>query len=121
MLLPGIRLYQANAQYINLHNADLSNAQLFGSDFQHGFFGVCHLKGSDLHEAKLQDVDLYNADLTGANLRSVHLEGADLRRTQLENADLDKANLDQAKVLNLDDLKGTKGRYTGQPVVLPDK
>jgi uncharacterized protein YjbI with pentapeptide repeats len=121
MQLPGIHLYQANAQYINLHNAELSNAQLFGSDFQHGFLGVCHLRNSDLHEAKLQDADLYKADLTGANLKNAHLERADLRRAQLENADLDNANLDQAKVLTLDDLKGIKGRYSGQPIVLPDK
>ena len=48
----------------------------------------------DLHNANLSDANLRNADLSDANLRNANLRNADLSGAGLRNADLSGAGLD---------------------------
>jgi hypothetical protein len=81
---------------LDLRNADLLDANLWGAD----------LRNTDLRDANLWGADLRNADLRNANLW-----GTDLRNTDLRNANLRNANLRDADLRNADlrdaDLRGT--------------
>lgn len=63
----------------NLSYADLRGTNLIGVD----------LRGANLRDADLRDADLRGADLRDANLRNADLRGADLRGADLRGADLD--------------------------------
>lgn len=64
---------RALLQYVDLHGADLSDA---------------NLSDADLSGANLSDADLSCANLSGANLGDADLSGADLRGANLSGADL---------------------------------
>src|SRR6266704_3470592 len=68
-----IRLHLAD-----LSGADLSGTNLHGFDFIHTLLGGANLSNSDLSEAILSYADLGNADLSGANLRRADLSYAHL-------------------------------------------
>lgn len=76
--LEGVDLHEANMRYASLYGADLHRAYLEGVD----------LEGADLRGADMEESVLYNANLCKANMRNVVLRGADLRGANLEGAKL---------------------------------
>jgi uncharacterized protein YjbI with pentapeptide repeats len=72
----------------NLHEADLSGADL----------NRANLKGADLSGANLRDADLWGADLSEASLEGANLSEANLREAQLWGANLNRANLNRANL-----------------------
>lgn len=79
--------------HVQMHNADLSGADLRGVDF---------------HQAHLQWSDLSDARLDGAKLNRANLEGANLARATLAGVDLFKANLMGATNLTGEQLAAAK-------------
>jgi len=71
---------------INLHNADLREAYLFGANL----FGA-NLRNANLSEANLSEANLREADLHRADLREADLREADLRNASLGDAKLGDA------------------------------
>ena len=86
----------------NLHNANLSGADLRGADF-HGAnlhnadLSSANLRGADFHGANLHNANLSGADFYGANLLNANLRGADLHNADLSGANLRGADLRSAK------------------------
>jgi uncharacterized protein YjbI with pentapeptide repeats len=86
---------------LDLHEANLSGAQLFQA----------HLAYADLINSHLEDAHLIGADLRMADFGGAHLDGADLRE-----ADLSYTDLSEVKGLTQSQLIVTKGnRYTKLP------
>lgn len=71
--LEGVDLHEANMRYASLYGADLNRAYLEGVD----------LEGADLRNADMEESVLYNADLCKANMRNVVLRGANLEGAKL--------------------------------------
>ena len=90
-----------DAKAVNLHGADLSNADLRYAD----------LDGADLSGANLNGADLSSANLGGANLSGANLIGANLSGANISRADLRYANLSEAD-LRYTDLSRADLRYT---------
>ena len=67
---------EAVRQEVNLHAADLSEADLSGAK----------LNSANLEYADLREADLSNADLSGANCDYADLRSANLSGTNLANA-----------------------------------
>ena len=99
------------AKINNIHNINLSSADLRGADLNGADLREADLRGADLREVILNGADLLRADLrdadlskahlrgsflSGADLRRAFLIGADLRRAFLMGADLRKADLNGA-------------------------
>ncbi len=77
--------------------ADLSGANLRGTDLSDA-----NLRGADLRGANLRGTYLSDANLSGANLRYANLRYADLSGTDLSDADLRGANLSDANLRGAD-------------------
>ncbi|HEV2582628.1 MAG TPA: pentapeptide repeat-containing protein, partial [Ktedonobacteraceae bacterium] len=76
-----------------LLDADLSGANLTGTDLSEAVLNRSRLIGANLSAATLRDADLQDATLRGANLSGANLQGANLRYTVLADADLSGADL----------------------------
>lgn len=75
-------------------NADFSQSEIIGANFEHAQLSTINLSASDLRNTSFHQADLSLANLSGANL-----EGADLRSTDFFYADLSGIiSLDSAKV-----------------------
>jgi uncharacterized protein YjbI with pentapeptide repeats len=96
--LKGADLGLADLEGANLHGADLSGANLFGTDLYEANLGEADLSGADLTFAGLYHANLRAADLSGAYLASAYLSDADLSDANLSGADLTWAYLWKAKV-----------------------
>ena len=100
-------LHNADLSGANLHNADLRRADLSGADLRSADLNgadLCgaYLRGADLRGADLSGAELSNADLSGAFLRRANLYSAFLLNTDLSRADLYGANLLNADLSNAD-------------------
>src|SRR5919112_1138423 len=132
-------LYQADLinkdnPRISLFYADLSDADLKGTDAQENKFvldnaylrGVnlgdadleyISMKGVNLHPARLVNTNLSNADLSDADLVHAYLENVDLSRRYLERRQLSGLDLRTARGLTQEQLDEAKGDGRTQ---LPD-
>ena len=104
-------LIEKDNRKIDLHDADLTGAdlqdiRLTGTDL-HG----ANLSGADLRRAYLTGMRLANVDLSEADLTDANLWGAELEDTDLTNANLTNAKLTNALVTlqQLDKAKSIKG------------
>jgi uncharacterized protein YjbI with pentapeptide repeats len=119
---------------IRLFYADLTSADLKGSDAQENVFvldnanvrGVnlvdadleyTSLKGSDVSPAHLVNTDLSNADLSDANLYHSFLSNVDLSGTDLSGADLSDVDLQTTTGLTQEQIDEAIGNENTQ---LPD-
>ena len=96
---------------ITSNRADLSDANLSGTDLSEVNMIGANLSGTNLSEANLigaylSDANLSDTSLIGANLRGANLRGADLSDANLRGADLSYANLRSASLIgaNLSDV-----------------
>ena len=80
----------------NLPEAEFSDLDLSGADFQEANLTCSCFSGADLRDADLRDADLRNAHLEGADLRGADLQDANLRGADLRGAYLSNANLEGA-------------------------
>jgi uncharacterized protein YjbI with pentapeptide repeats len=96
--LKGADLGLADLSGANLHGADLSDANLFGTDLYEANLSGADLSGADLTFAGLYRANLRAADLSGAYLASAYLSEADLSDANLSGTDLTWAYLWKAKV-----------------------
>jgi uncharacterized protein YjbI with pentapeptide repeats len=106
-------LYQADLinkdnPRIRLFYADLSDADLKGTDSQENRFV---LDNANLRGANLADADLDYISMEGANMRYTHLVGTDLSNANLSNVDLGRAYFDNV------DLSGANLNGTDLSVV----
>lgn len=111
---------QIDATRINLHNADLGDADLAHinmADARLNFSKLrklddSDLKGANLHRADLQAASLHRAilvgtDLTFANMSHAELVGADFEEAILDNAVLFHADLSEANPGEAKSMTGT--------------
>jgi hypothetical protein len=99
-------LITAGKSIINLHDANLSQADLSGINLRGANLGGVNLRGANLSGVNLCNADLSGSDLYGANMSEALLNGniglSDRRVTGLEaileNADLRGVNLSHASV-----------------------
>lgn len=90
----------------DLSHADLKGANLSGAEFFFAKLSVASLDGADLSKAELVHARLSDAILCGANLCKADLAGANLPDALLFGATLSKAKLDGTNLTRAD-LAGT--------------
>ena len=90
--------YERSDQILDLHWADLRNANLIGA----------HLKNAILTHTYVEGASLMNAHLE-AHLESAHLEGANLMNAHLEGAHLEGAHLEGNTSVEGTDLRDVQG------------
>ena len=109
--LTGADLYGSDLRGANLYRADLCEADLRGANLYHADLRGADLRGANLYHADLTGADLYRADLRGADLCGADLRGANLYHADLRGADLRGANLYEADLRGADlyeaNLRGT--------------
>ena len=88
----GANLSGASLNYANLSDADLRGTNLSGANLSGASLNYANLSGADLSDTILSD-----ADLSGANLSGADLSSAILTRTNLSGAILSGADLSSAK------------------------
>ena len=104
-------LHEADLSNANLSNVDLSKAMLVGANLFRADLSGAILAGSNLIRANLSKADLRGADLRGANLIRANicgvnlsradLRGADLRRVVMVESNLEGANLTACSVYGI--------------------
>jgi uncharacterized protein YjbI with pentapeptide repeats len=104
-------LYKARMSKAKLIGADLSNANLRGTDFSLADLSGANLRGADLRDADLNTTNLHGTDLRDADLRGADLRGADLLGIDLRDADLRGADLGDIDLRDAD-LRGANLRGT---------
>jgi len=67
-IVRGTHFQRADLQYSILNSADLSGADLTGANLRHCDLAGSNLSGANLTEAELMSANLYFANLVGANL-----------------------------------------------------
>ena len=95
LLLSNSSCVKCNLKNAELVHADLTDKNMFGSDFTGANLNNAILDGSDL-----SNTDLTNANLNGASLRNVNFSGAKLSGTDMRNSDLTGALLDFGALSN---------------------
>lgn len=92
--------------------ADLSGADLSGTDLGRAKLSAAGLSGADLSGARLSGADLSHAELSGANLSGARLLMANLSDAGLSGANLSRADARRTNLSNADladaDLSGTR-------------
>jgi uncharacterized protein YjbI with pentapeptide repeats len=101
--LEGAHFPRSDLSNVNLHRANLKNADLSHSFTRGGT--TLQLNETDLQQATLVGVHLSYSNLAGANLQNANLqgailEGANLHNTNFQNANLTGARLTGAMLLN---------------------
>ncbi|MBR8025200.1 pentapeptide repeat-containing protein [Burkholderia cenocepacia] len=96
--LSGANLSDANLRGSDLSDANLSGANLRGSDLSGANLSDANLSGANLRGSDLSGANLSGANLSGANLRGSDLSGANLRGANLRGSDLSGANLSDANL-----------------------
>jgi uncharacterized protein YjbI with pentapeptide repeats len=100
-------LSEANLSWTSLREAylieaDLSKANLSEADLSKANLIGADLSGANLVRASLSGANLIRADLSEANLSGANLSGANLDRAKLSKADLIEANLIEAYLSGAD-------------------
>ena len=85
----------------NLHDANLSDADLRYANLRDAYLGCACLHGADLGHADLRYANLSDVDLHGADLGHANLHGADLSDADLSYADLSDVDLRDANHVQL--------------------
>ncbi len=121
---PRIRLFYADLTSANLSGSDaqenvfmLDNVNLRGVNLQDANLEYTSLKGSDLSQAHLVNTDLSNTDLSDATLYHSYLEHVDLSGANLSDADLSNVDLRNDTGLTQEQIDEAKGDGRTQ---LPD-
>lgn len=91
----------------DLHNLNLSGADLSKMNLRHANMAETDLSGANLEGANLASVNLMRANLSGANLKKTILAEADLSDADLRDVDLTGADLSGADLWRCN-LKGAK-------------
>jgi hypothetical protein len=89
-------------KHANLSDADLRGTDLSGADLRGANLIGADLSGANLRDANLRGANLIRADLRGANLIGANLRGADLSGADLRGANLIGANLSDANLIRAD-------------------
>ena len=102
----------ANMREVNMQNADLREAILFGVDATDADFTMVNLQqatmergifqGVSFIQARMQNTKCKHAYFVNADLRGANLQGADLRGANFQGADLQNAQLQGADVRGAD-------------------
>ena len=100
--LRGANLHEANLRGANLRGANLRGANLRGANLSGASLRGANLREADLRGASLRGANLSEADLCGAGLYGADLYGADLYGADLYGADLYGANLRGANLREAD-------------------
>lgn len=112
--------------------ADLSGADLRGTNLSYADLGCADLRGANLRGTNLSHADLRWADLRCADLRGANLSNEDLRWADLRCADFRDANLSNAN-FGWADLRGAdlsdvdlgcadlRGANLCRPITCPEK
>jgi uncharacterized protein YjbI with pentapeptide repeats len=121
---PRIGLFYADLTSANLKGSDaqenrfvLDNTNLRGVNLQDADLAYISMQGSNLSQAHLVYTDLSNADLSDANLYHAYLDNVDLSDTTLSGADLTHTNLQTATGLTQEQIDEAEGDERTQ---LPD-
>jgi len=90
-------LQESTFRCVNLHKADLRNADLSNARFDRGSdLSKIQASSAIFASAILHEINLQNAQLFAADLSSTGLRGTDLKGAYLAFADLSKSNLSSA-------------------------
>lgn len=108
---------RADLSGVDLHQADLGNAQLYGAILCDANLNGADLSGAVLSDAKLEGASLFGADLSKANLAHADLTDAVLFGACLVNSNFKGADLKGAD-LRYADLTGANVNY---PIACPEK
>jgi uncharacterized protein YjbI with pentapeptide repeats len=110
-----VDLRNANLRTALLFGADLSGASLSSANLIHAILTGADLKGTDLIGANLNHADLREVSFRGTRLINADLSSADLRMANFFRTDLKGANLDRAIMwmtvladIDLSEVKGLK-------------
>jgi uncharacterized protein YjbI with pentapeptide repeats len=95
-------LSRANLQDANLRDANLSGTKLSGADLRKANLFGAKLPGADLSRARVSGANLLGADLQGADLSGANLYVARLIGANLSEADLSAASLSEANLFGAD-------------------
>ena len=98
--MPLSDLHNADLSYANMLLANLSGAYLNNADLSGAYLGDAYLINANLIHAKLNNANLNGADLRNADLRGAILGGANLRDANLSGANLRAADLSYADLRN---------------------
>ncbi|MEH1781395.1 MAG: Rid family detoxifying hydrolase, partial [Nostoc sp.] len=117
ILIMGISLLPVARSLFPFNSANLTGANLFGSDLSQANLSGVILKGANLQGAKIRGVNLSQKDLSGMNLaeadlgaanligvnfRKACLKGTNLEKAELQKVDLINANLNEANLKKVD-------------------
>ena len=94
--LRGADLCGANLREANLSKTNLRGACLCGADLSRANLSRANLSDANLSAADLREADLFGADMRGACLYRANLCEADLSRSDLFGADLRRSNVSRA-------------------------
>ena len=121
---PRIRLFYADLTSANLKGSDaqenvfaLDNANLRGVNLQDADLEYTSLKGSDLSQAHLVNTELSNANLSDATLYHSYLSKVDLSGANLSGTDLSNVDLQNDRGLTQEQIDEAKG---DEHTLLPD-
>jgi len=121
---PRIRLYYADLTSANLEGSDsqdnrfvLDNANLRGVNLQDADLEYISMEGSNLTNSHLVNTDLSNANLSDANLYHAFLDNVDLSGADLSGADLSDVDLRNDTGLTQEQIDEAIGN---QRTLLPD-
>jgi uncharacterized protein YjbI with pentapeptide repeats len=121
---PRVRLFYADLTSANLKGSDaqenvfvLDNANLRGVNLQDADLEYISLEGSNLSAAHLVNTNLSNANLSDANLYHSYLSNVDLSGADLSGADLSDVDLRNDKGLTQEQIDEAVGNERTQ---LPD-
>ena len=106
-----VKLRDAELRKVDLHGANLSQAELAAGHFTGADLSGANLSNANLRDAELTAADLREADLSGANLRHASLIDAQLREADVRGADLSEAIV-WATGFNAVDLSSARGLDT---------
>lgn len=93
LVAPGVDLHGADLRNANFTDADLSLASLVGADLSNAILYRTDLSGADLRDARIRRSALDGVDLRGANLSGVDLADAAVSGAWFDSTDLQQANL----------------------------
>jgi hypothetical protein len=104
----------------DLYGADLSRANLYGANLSRANLSRANLYGADLSRADLSRANLSGADLYGSDLSGSDLSGADLSRANLYGANLSRANLSRANLYGANNFKDLEELFISHTSICPE-